>query len=323
MKPLQTLLLCAMVLLPVACSDSGSSENAGHTQVRVQLNWVPEPEFGGFYAAEAGGSFRNAGLNVQLIPGAVNTPAGQLVARGSVEIGVVSAEEVLTLTEQGAELVALFTTFQRSPFVLVVRADSPWQSLEELWRSKARAAVEPGLPWIAELDRKLGGHALELVPYSGQLAPFAAGAVDATQGFIASEPVQLRLQGIAVRTFSLGDSGYDPYAQVVVCSRAWLQAHTSEATAFVRALRAGWNVYNTDPRSTNAILAKLNPAMSREAMDIAAEVQLPLITAQGAGAAQVGWMTRERWATLGAQMLAAGKLKRAPADADALFVNLH
>lgn len=316
------LLLCA---LPSACSDPAEAPQDGtaQTPLRVQLNWVPEPEFGGFYAAQSSGAFRSEGLVVELIAGGVNTPAGQLTARGSVEFGVVSAEEVLTLAEQGAQLVALFTTFQRSPFVLVVRADSPWHSLEELWRAKARAAVEPGLPWIAELDRKLGGHTLELVPYSGQLAPFASGAVDATQGFIASEPVQLRLQGIEVRSFSLGDSGYDPYAQVVVCSRTWLDGHAKEAAAFVRALRKGWTAYNADPRAFNTAIAALNPAMRKEAMDIAAEVQLPLIAPSASGAAGVGRMTRERWITLGAQMHAAGKLKSAPANPDALFVNLE
>lgn len=308
----------AFVALLSACSGEEDAR-----RLRVQLNWAAEPEFGGFYAAAEDGLFKSAGLDVQLIAGGIATPAGQMCARGEVEFAVVSAEEVLTLAEGGADLVALFATFQRSPFVLVVREESPWKSLQELWKSGARAAVEPGLPWIGELDRKLGGHNLTLVPYSGQLAPFASGAVDATQGFIASEPVQLRLQGHAVRCFSLGDSGYDPYAQVVVTNRKFLVEHHAEAFAFTQALRQGWAVYNRDSKRINPAIAALNPAMKREAMDIAAEVQLPLVAPSGLLESDLGSMTLERWQTLARQMHAAGKLKNLPTDLERRFGNLR
>lgn len=318
MRPLIHGTAFLLLLLGSACSDGKGAQS-----LRVQLNWAPEPEFGGFYAAAGDKLFEAAALDVQLIAGAIATPGGQMCARGDVEFAVISAEEVLTLGEQGADLVALFATFQRSPFVLVVREESPWKSLEELWKSTARAAVEPGLPWIGELDRKLGGHALTLVPYSGQLAPFVAGAVDATQGFIASEPVQLRLQGHKVRCFSLGDSGYDPYAQVLATSRKFLEGHREEVLAFMQALRRGWALYNREAARINPAIAALNPAMKREAMDIAAEVQLPLVAPPGLAEADLGSMTLERWQTLARQMHAAGKLKRVPTDLERRFANLR
>lgn len=318
MRQFMNALALASLMFLHACSGDEVAQ-----PLRVQLNWAPEPEFGGFYAAAEDRLFESAGLEVQLIAGAIATPGGQMCARGDVEFAVISAEEVLTLAEQGADLVALFATFQRSPFVLVVREESPWKSLEELWKSTARAAVEPGLPWIGELDRKLGGHALTLVPYSGQLAPFASGAVDATQGFIASEPVQLRLQGHAVRCFSLGDSGYDPYAQVVVTNRKFLTERPAQALAFMQALRRGWALYNREAPRINPAIAALNPAMKREAMDIAAEVQLPLIAPPGLADADLGSMTLERWQILARQMHAAGKLRRLPTDLERRFVNLR
>ena len=318
MRQFMNALALASLMFLHACSGDNDEQ-----RLRVQLNWAPEPEFGGFYAAAEDRLFEAAGLEVQLIAGAIATPGGQMCARGDLEFAVISAEEVLTLAEQGADLVALFATFQRSPFVLVVREESPWRSLEELWKSTARAAVEPGLPWIGELDRKLGGHALTLVPYSGQLAPFASGAVDATQGFIASEPVQLRLQGHKVRCFSLGDSGYDPYAQVVVTNRKFLAERPAEALAFMQALRRGWALYNREAPRINPAIAALNPAMKREAMDIAAEVQLPLIAPPGLADADLGSMTLERWQILARQMHAAGKLKRLPTDLERRFVNLR
>jgi NitT/TauT family transport system substrate-binding protein len=318
MRSLQSTALSLLAILLAACS--GDSDT---TRLRVQLNWAAEPEFGGFYAAMEEGLFTEAKQEVQLIGGGLTTPSAQMCARGDVEFAIVSAEQVLTFAEQGADLVALFATFQHSPFVLVVREDSPWKSLEELWKSNARAAVEPGLPWIAELDRKLGGHTLTLVPYTMQLAPFTTRAVDAIQGFISSEPVQLRLQGLAVRCFSLGESGYDPYAQVLVTSRKFLDQNQATVTAFVNAARRGWASYNAHAPRFNPAISKLNPAMDCKAMDIAAEIQLAIVQPAGLADDALGTMTLERWQTLAQQMHTSSKLKRMPTDLERRFVNLR
>jgi ABC-type nitrate/sulfonate/bicarbonate transport system substrate-binding protein len=39
-------------------------------KIRLALNWKPEPEFGGFYAAP----FSNNGLDVEILPGGAGTP---------------------------------------------------------------------------------------------------------------------------------------------------------------------------------------------------------------------------------------------------------
>ena len=46
------------------------------TRIRLQLNWVPEPEFGGIYAAQFDGLYRDAGLEVEIIkdPGGAAVP---------------------------------------------------------------------------------------------------------------------------------------------------------------------------------------------------------------------------------------------------------
>ena len=61
-RTLSAILLAASAL--VACGDSKPAPQAANAPVRLrlQLNWVPEPEFGGFYAAQFDGLFRDAGL---------------------------------------------------------------------------------------------------------------------------------------------------------------------------------------------------------------------------------------------------------------------
>src|SRR4051794_36737259 len=68
-----------------ACSSKPGNK------MKLALNWKPEPEFGGFYAAP----YSKHGLDVEVLPGGSGTPTVQMVGAGSVNFGIVSADEVI------------------------------------------------------------------------------------------------------------------------------------------------------------------------------------------------------------------------------------
>src|SRR5918993_515284 len=104
------LVCCAFALVGwltfagLGCKRSGGGDAGG--KVKLQLNWKPEPQFGGFYAAQEAGSYKKQGLDVEVVPGGVGTPTVQMVGAGSVEFGVVSADEVLIARARGNDVVA-------------------------------------------------------------------------------------------------------------------------------------------------------------------------------------------------------------------------
>src|SRR6187402_675271 len=61
---------------------------AAPTKVKLALNWVPEPEFGGFYAAREGGAFAKEKLDVEILGGGAGAPVVQMVAQGQVDFGI-------------------------------------------------------------------------------------------------------------------------------------------------------------------------------------------------------------------------------------------
>ena len=88
--------LALLATMLVGCGGSGSpTDSDGARRVTVQLNWFPEPEFGGFYAAKERGIFEQAGFDVELIKGGADVPAPQLVASGNVDFAVVSAPQAV------------------------------------------------------------------------------------------------------------------------------------------------------------------------------------------------------------------------------------
>jgi|CXWL01.1.fsa_nt_gi NitT/TauT family transport system substrate-binding protein len=307
---------------PAAPTPPASPAAAALPHVRLQLNWFPEPEFGGIYAARERGLFSAEGVDVELLSGGADVPAPQLVASGKVEMAVLAAEQVLTLRAGGGQVKAVFASFQKAPRAIVVKADSPHATLESLWRSKATVLAQDGMSFVRWLNRSYGGKDLSFVPYAGSAAPLIAGSVDAMQAFATAEPVQLELDGVAVRTFAVADTGFDPYDVVVVVNEDYLAHQPAAVLAVVRALRAGWRSYLDDPAAINATMAAANRDMLPPVMAASAKLLPAFIESDDTRAHGLGWMDAGRWQTLAQQMVDLGDLTP-PVDTAAAFVNLE
>jgi NitT/TauT family transport system substrate-binding protein len=319
----------AALLLLAACSgdDPGAATAAAPgggakpalTKVKLQLNWVAEPEFGGFYAAQQKALFQAEGLDVELVQGSPGVPAPQLAASGKVEFATVAGTQVVELAEQGGDLVALYAVYQFNPMGIMVHESSPFRSLGELWQSDATVSIEQGLAEFSWLTKQRPEGKLRLVPYTSNLAAFAADPKLAQQCFITSEPVSLELQGVKTRLFLFGESGFDPYNVVVATSRSYYEANKATCAALVRACAAGWRAYLDDPKPIHRTMAGLNAAMSVAAMDLGAEKQRALIENDETKRMGLGGMRVERWQSTVQQLFDLGRIKSRP-DAARLFV---
>lgn len=271
------------------------------TPITLQLNWVPEPEFGGMYAALQDGLYVAEGLAVDIRKGGAQVPCAQLVASGQVPLAIVSGEEVLTLRARGGEIVAVFATFQRNPMGFMLHASNPIDSLEELWKSSSTIGLDPGMPFVAILNEKYGGKNLKMIPYSGALATFLVTPDSVQQCFITAEPVEAKLRGVDAKVLSVADV-FNPYSAVIATNEKFLKDNRATIEAFVRATKQGWIRYLANPEKYNPAIVALNPSMTFEAMNIAADLERPLII-PASGDAGIGQMTADRWRSLEQQLV--------------------
>src|SRR5687768_2033285 len=58
------------------------------TKVRLQLKWVTQAQFAGYYAAKSQGFYRAENLDVTIIPGGPDIEPEQVVAGGGAEFGI-------------------------------------------------------------------------------------------------------------------------------------------------------------------------------------------------------------------------------------------
>src|SRR5258708_4582570 len=73
-------------ILALACSSSKSTN--GLTSVKLQLKWVTQAQFGGYYAAVEKGFYKAEGLDVQLVPGGPDITPEQVVAGSRADFGL-------------------------------------------------------------------------------------------------------------------------------------------------------------------------------------------------------------------------------------------
>jgi len=300
-----------------ACNKSSTA--SGPRKVKLALNWVPEPEFGGFYAARANGAFAKENLDVEIQGGGAGVPVVQMVATGQVDFGIAGADEILNARAKGADLVALMTTYQMSPQALMAHASRGAKSIADLL-SSGTLAIEPGLPYARWLKKKHGDFKAKVVPYDGGVARFVADKDFAQQCYVTSEPIAAKRKGSDPQTFLIADDGYDPYVGVVVMKRSAWNERGDVAKAFVRAAQAGWRAYLDDPAPANAIMQKLNSAMDLETFAAAAAAQKPLLEDETTAKEGFGAMTRARWDELAKQLVDLGVLEKRE-DSAAFLVN--
>lgn len=304
-----------LALLP-ACKRSDEARPGGPIPLKLALDWVPDPEFGGFYAAREAGTFQAAGLDVTLQGGGAGVPVVQMVASGKADFGIAGADEVITARARGADVVPLYAVFQKSPHAIMVRRSRGATSMADVL-SKGTLAIEPGLPYAVFLKKKFGFDKVRVVPYDGGVARFIAEEDYAQQSFACSEPLAARRQGkdkgIEPQVFLVADEGFNPYLGVVITRAALWKEKPELVKKFVRAAREGWKRYLADPTPANALIAKLNPSMDAQTLAEVAEAQKPFVESDDTKGKGLGAMTKARWETLARQLVELGIVEKAEA----------
>ncbi len=277
------------------------------TQIDLILNWKPEAEFGGFYAAELGGHFAKENLKVRILPGGSGTPVTQVVASGQAAFGISSADGVITSQDRGSDVVALFAVYQTYPQGLMVREERGIQNIEEVFQSGI-LAMQNGLPYTLFLAKKFGPIKAKIVPYLGGVAQLASDVNVAQQCFVTSEPILARQKGLKVKTFLVADTGFNPYTAVVVARRSYIEKNMATVAAFHRAITQGWKAYLRDPKPANESMSRLNPSMDMPTLEESARIQAPFIETAQTKLAGLGSMTSERWDALAKQLKELGQI---------------
>jgi len=107
----------------LAALATGMSEAAAEN-VTLQLKWVTQAQFAGYYVAQAKGYYKDAGLEVTIKPGGPDIAPEQVIAGGGADVIVDWMPAALAAREKGVPLVNIAQPFKRSGMELTCRAET-------------------------------------------------------------------------------------------------------------------------------------------------------------------------------------------------------
>jgi NitT/TauT family transport system substrate-binding protein len=303
---LRLLAVACIGLLAAACSDEKKAEapapaEAARTKITFATDWRAQAEQGGFYQALATGEYARRGLDVTIMQGgpAVNVP--QLLASGSVDMGMGSNSFiVLNLAAEKVPVKAVAAFMQKDPQVLMAH---PGQGIRSIADMKGHpillsdASVTAFWVW---LKAKYGFTDDMVRKYTFNPAPFLADKKAVQQGYVTSEPYTIEKQaGFKPEVFLLADEGYPGYATMVLVPDAFIAKNPEAVRAFIEGSAAGWKSYlNGDAAPGDALILKDNPEATPDLLAQAREKMKSygIVESGDAATAGIGAMTDARWA---------------------------
>jgi NitT/TauT family transport system substrate-binding protein len=104
----------AAAVVAVVTTTTSASASSKLTKVSIQLQWVPQAQFAGYFAALDLGYYKDAGLDVKLLNGGPQIVPGQVVAAGRAQFGVNWLTALLAARDTGTQLVDIAQVFSRS-----------------------------------------------------------------------------------------------------------------------------------------------------------------------------------------------------------------
>jgi len=136
MKRKTLLAVAALVLVAAAVTAALGMSRAQAapklTKVTLQLKWVTQSQFAGYYAAVAKGYYKNAGLDVTLKVGGPDITPEQTVLGGQAQFGIDWLPNLFATREKGGKIVSIAQVFARSGMTELTWKDSGITSIAKM-----------------------------------------------------------------------------------------------------------------------------------------------------------------------------------------------
>lgn len=266
------------------------------TQVSLQLSWLHSTQFAGSYIALDRGFWRDAGLEVALLPGGPNAPVEPPVVAGTALVGISAADYTAAAVAEGAPFKIIGVAMQNNPFAITSLASNPVNVPADLEGKRIGMALAntPVLRALCTLNG-VDFDAIEVIPTQYSPQPLVAGEVDCLLSWETDLPVALTVQGIDNTTMLLADHGYAVHSQTYIATEDSLANRRAEIVGLMAGEVAGWDTYRADTEAATDLTLRMFPdaGLDRETQLLQAARQVPLMFSDLTDANGFGWWTDE------------------------------
>jgi putative hydroxymethylpyrimidine transport system substrate-binding protein len=309
----RTLAAAGILLAALALSACGAKHDqinpvAGQANpISLELDWLPNADHVGIYAAQAEGDFSKAGLDVHIhVPADPASPLS-LLESGRVNVAISYEPQLMLARNQGATLLAFGAITQRPLTSIISVGKKHITSASDL---KGKTVGTAGIPYQkAYLDTILRHSHVPLgsvktVNVGANLVPaMVSGRVDATLGGYGNvEGVQMRQDHQKPNIIPVSQAGVPDYDELVlVTTETFFANHTNELRRLVQAMGRGYDSVRHDPAAGVKALDDANPSLNPAFEAASVKASLPAFFPTGGK--PWGWQVQTQWNAYGRWMV--------------------
>jgi putative hydroxymethylpyrimidine transport system substrate-binding protein len=316
-RPLAAVAALSLALLGAGCGEREDPEPAaqGAERLDVVLDFFPNADHAGLYAAIGGGAFREAGLDVR--PQTPSDPAAplRLLAAGKADLAISYEPEVLLARDKGLKVVAIGAIVQKPLTSVISLGDKAISDPAQLEGKKVGTA---GIPYQSAYLKAILDEAgvdpasVDEVNVGFSLGPaMITKKVDATLGaFWNYEGVQLEREKRDPTILRMEKLGVPTYNELVVVAREEdARDRGPVLRRFMLALGRGHEALRADPKAGIDPLLEANKDLDRGLQEASVNATLPVFFPEDPERA-FGYMEEGEWVAYGRWMAENGLLKQ-------------
>ena len=263
--------------------------------VKLQLKWIHQAQFAGFYIAKENGYYLDEGINLEFIERGNGVDLINPLINNEAQFSIISPEQLIVNRSKNINIKAIAAIYRRSPIVFVSMnknkilkpADLKGKSISVLGQTDAEIQL-----YALLRSKGIDESEVKLMPWLSDYSDFFEMRSEITYAYITAGLIKMREKGYDVNFIWPGDYGINFYSDIIAAQDSLIEDNPDLVLRFLRASLKGWDAAIGNTEKAIEIVMDYAQLKDIDLQTKMMDAQTPLIHT---GEDEIGWMKDGDW----------------------------